>query len=219
MFTGLIEEIGVINRIDRNSHGANLTISAREILDGTRIGDSIAVNGVCLTVVRLMSNAFIAEAMAETLKLTTLDFLRIGDRVNLERALQIGQRLGGHLVSGHVDGIGELIERRKVGFAWEITLTVPNGLERYIAKKGSLTLDGTSLTVIDVEGNKVKVGLIPHTAEVTILGDKRPGDKVNIEVDLLARYLEKLFLDNGVKGTNNNQGLTLEFLASKGFIK
>ncbi|WP_338835810.1 riboflavin synthase [Neomoorella thermoacetica] len=217
MFTGLIEEIGSIRRIVTVPQGARLTISAREVLAGTRRGDSIAVNGACLTVVDVEPEALVAEVMAETLRVTTLGSLRAGDRVNLERALRLGERLGGHLVSGHIDGVGEIKSRRQVGIAWELTLAVPVGLERYIAPKGSLALDGTSLTVITVTGNQVTVGLIPHTARNTILGDKGPGDRVNIEVDLLARYLERLL--NPPVEEPARQGLTLEFLASQGFLK
>lgn len=217
MFTGLIEEIGSIRRVDNAPQGARLTISAREVLAGTRRGDSIAVNGACLTVVDLEPEALVAEVMAETLRVTTLGSLKAGDRVNLERAMRLGDRLGGHLVSGHIDGVGEIKSRRQAGIARELTLAVPAGLERYIAPKGSLALDGTSLTVITVTGNLVTVGLIPHTARNTILGDKGPGDRVNIEVDLLARYLERLL--NPPAGEPARQGLTLEFLASRGFLK
>lgn len=217
MFTGLIEEIGAVQRIERSSQAARLTIAARKVLTGTRLGDSIAVNGACLTVVELQPAALVAEVMAETLRVTTLGSLRAGDRVNLERALQLGDRLGGHLVSGHVDAVGEITARHKAGIAWELTVLVPNGLERYMVPKGSVALDGTSLTVITLLGNQVVVGLIPHTAQSTILGTKEPGDKVNIEVDLLARYLERLLVPLEVKQPRN--GLTLELLASHGFIK
>ncbi|GEA15098.1 MAG: riboflavin synthase [Moorella sp. (in: firmicutes)] len=216
MFTGLVEEIGVVRRVETVGQGARLTIAARKVLSGTRRGDSIAVNGACLTVVELTPAALVAEVMAETLRVTTLGSLKAGDQVNLERALQLGERLGGHLVSGHVDGVGEIKTKRQTGIAWELAVAVPPGLERYIAPKGSLALDGTSLTVITVDGNMVTVGIIPHTARHTILGTKGPGDKVNIEVDLLARYLERLL--TGPQEETGRKGLTVEFLAANGFI-
>ncbi|MBE3573207.1 MAG: riboflavin synthase [Moorella humiferrea] len=216
MFTGLVEEIGVVRRVEAAPMGARLTIAVKEIIAGTRVGDSIAVNGACLTVVELMPAAIVAEVMAETLRVTNLGSLKPGDKVNLERALRLGDRLGGHLVSGHVDGVGEIKSKRRVGIAWEMEVAVPAGLERYIAPKGSLALDGTSLTVIDIKGNKVAVGLIPHTAAHTILGVKGPGDKVNVEVDMLARYLERLLARTPKEG--GGEGLTWEFLAANGFI-
>ncbi|MDN5344970.1 MAG: riboflavin synthase [Clostridia bacterium] len=216
MFTGLVEEIGRVERVEVKPRGASLTIAATRVLEGTRIGDSIAVNGACLTVVALKPAALVAEVMAETLRVTTLGSLKAGDRVNLERALRLGDRLGGHLVSGHIDGVGEIKGRRQAGIAWELVVTVPPGLERYIAPKGSLALDGTSLTVIAVEGSLVTVGIIPHTAGHTILGWKGPGDRVNIEVDLLARYLERLL--KGPAEEPPRDGLTLEFLAANGFV-
>nr|WP_277998845.1 riboflavin synthase [Moorella sulfitireducens] len=212
----MVEEIGVVRRVEAVALGARLTIAAREVLAGTRRGDSIAVNGACLTVVDLTPAALVAEVMAETLRVTTLGSLKPGDRVNLERALQLGERLGGHLVSGHVDGVGEIKTKRQAGIAWELEVVVPPGLERYIVPKGSLALDGTSLTVITAEGSMVTVGLIPHTARHTILGAKGPGDRVNVEVDLLARYLERLL--TRPREEKGREGLTVEFLAANGFI-
>lgn len=217
MFTGLVEEIGTVHRIETSSEGARLTIAARKVLEGSRLGDSIAVNGVCLTVVDLQASALVAEVMAETLRVTNLGNLQAGDRVNLERALQLGQRLGGHLVSGHIDAVAEITARRKVGIAWELTLAIPAGLERYIAPKGSVCLDGTSLTVITQKGNELVVGLIPHTARNTILGAKGPGARVNLEVDLLARYLEKLLAPAPARQPRS--GLNLELLAAQGYLE
>ena len=217
MFTGLVEEIGTVRDIATVSQGARLTIAARTVLEGTRRGDSIAVNGACLTVVDLPPASLVAEVMAETLRVTALGSVRVGDRGNLERALQLGERLGGHLVSGHIDGVGEIKARQQAGIAWELTLNVPAGLTRYIAPKGSLAVDGTSLTVIGVKGDQVTIGLIPHTARNTILGGKGPGDRVNIEVDLLARYLERLLIPP--QEEPDRKGLTLEFLAAQGFLK
>lgn len=217
MFTGLVEEIGTVRRIVTSSQGARITVAARKVLEGSRTGDSIAVNGVCLTVVELQTSALVAEVMAETLRVTNLGYLQAGDRVNLERALQLGQRLGGHLVSGHIDAVAEITARRKVGIAWELTLAIPAGLERYITPKGSVCLDGTSLTVISQQGNELVVGLIPHTAHNTVLGEKGPGARVNLEVDLLARYLEKLLAP--APAQQSRSGLSLEVLVAQGFLK
>jgi len=216
LFTGLIEAVGTVERIEPRPQGARLTVATREVLDGTSKGDSIAVNGACLTVVELKPTALVAEVMAATLRVTTLGSLRTGDRVNLERALQMGARLGGHLVSGHVDGVGEIKARRQEGIAIELEIAVPAGLERYIAPKGSLALDGTSLTVISVNGNLVTVGLIPHTAGHTVLGSRGAGDRVNIEVDMLARYLERLL--SSPSEDRVDSGLTTAFLAAHGYM-
>ncbi len=217
MFTGLVEEIGTVRSVKSDPQGARLGIAAREVLEGTRLGDSIAVNGVCLTVVELQPTAITAEVMHETLKVSNLSFLRVGDKVNLERALRLDARLGGHLVSGHIDAVGEIIAKRKIGIAWELTVSVPAELGRYIAPKGSITLDGTSLTVISSQEGQLVVGLIPHTAQNTILGIKDPGAKVNIEVDLLARYLERLLTSS--KPEQSQGSITWESLASYGYLK
>lgn len=217
LFTGLVEEIGTVRSVEPGPQGARLNVAAREVLDGTSLGDSIAVNGVCLTVVELQPAALVAEVMLETLRVTNLGSLRAGDKVNLERALQLGGRLGGHLVSGHIDAVGEITARRKVGIAWELTVSIPLGLERYVAPKGSVALDGTSLTVITIRGNQFVVGLIPHTAQNTVLGAKEPGAKVNVEVDLLSRYLERLLAS--AEPEQPRSGITLESLTSHGFIK
>lgn len=215
MFTGIIEEIGRVRNLEIGGQGARLTLGARKVLEGTKIGDSIAVNGVCLTIVELLPEGFTVEVMAETLRVTNLGRLLPGEGVNLERALRLGDRLGGHLVSGHVDGVVRILERRKVGIAEEIILSLPESLSRYVVPKGSVALDGTSLTVIESGGDSFRVGLIPHTLEVTVLGSKREGAEVNIEVDLLARYLEGLL---GSRVRDQQEGLTWEFLASHGFI-
>lgn len=215
MFTGIIEEIGRVRNLEIGGQGARLTLGARKVLEGTKIGDSIAVNGVCLTVVELLPEGFTVEVMAETLRVTNLGRLLPGEGVNLERALRLGDRLGGHLVSGHVDGVVRILERRKVGIAEEITLSLPESLSRYVVPKGSVALDGTSLTVIESGGDRFRVGLIPHTLQETVLGFKREGAEINIEVDLLARYLERLLYS---RETGQREGLSWEFLASHGFI-
>ncbi|MDN5348039.1 MAG: riboflavin synthase [Clostridia bacterium] len=217
MFTGLIEEIGVVIKIVAASHAARIQIAAETVLEGTRIGHSIAVNGACLTVVELGKNYFIAEAMAETLNSTTLGTLRPRDRVNLERALRLGDRLGGHLVSGHVDGVGVIRRRERIGPALELTIEGPAALAPYIARKGSIAVDGTSLTVIDVEESTFRVGIVPHTLKQTILGEKNTGAEVNLEVDILSRYLERL-LNKTKTGPAQEPSITVDFLAAHGFV-
>lgn len=221
MFTGIIEEIGRVREVELYGLGARLVIQAQKVLEGTKVGDSIAVNGACLTVVELKRGAFVAEVMEETLRVTNLGRLKVGEGVNLERALRWGDRLGGHLVSGHVDGVGRILERRSVGQAQEITVSLPEHLRRYVVPKGSIALDGTSLTVIERRESTFKVGLIPHTLQATVLGFKGVGEEVNIEVDLIARYLEGLCGLEGLPGKikqSNGAELTWEFLTEHGFI-
>ncbi|MCG0276913.1 MAG: riboflavin synthase [Thermanaeromonas sp.] len=221
MFTGIIEEIGRVREVEVYFLGARLVIQAQKVLEGTKVGDSIAVNGACLTVVEIKKGAFVAEVMEETLKVTNLGRLKVGESVNLERALRWGDRMGGHLVSGHVDGVGRILGRRPVGRAQEITVSLPEHLKRYVVPKGSIALDGTSLTVIERRDSTFKVGLIPHTLHTTILGSKGVGEEVNIEVDLIARYLEGLC---GLEAVSSKieqareRGITLEFLSRYGFI-
>ncbi|MGI9952346.1 riboflavin synthase [Moorellaceae bacterium AZ2] len=215
MFTGIVEEIGKVRDLEVRGEGARLVLGAQKVLAGTKIGDSMAVNGVCLTVVELLADGLVVEMMAETLRVTNLGRLRPGEGVNLERALRLGDRLGGHLVSGHVDGVVRILERRKVGIAEEIVLNLPQNLSPYVVPKGSVALDGTSLTVITCSGDSFSVGLIPHTLKETVLGFKRIGDEVNIEVDWLARYLERLLQ---ARTLERPEGLSLEFLSRHGFI-
>lgn len=190
MFTGLVEETGVILKRQEGSL-LRLRIGAKRVLEGTRLGDSIAVNGVCLTVVDLDEEGFFVELTQETLRRTAGPW-RVGQRVNLERALRVGDRLGGHFVTGHVDGVAQVVSiRREIG-AWDVWLEAPLPLARYIAPKGSVALDGVSLTVAGVEGCRFFVTLIPHTLEVTTLAEWTEGQGVNLEVDLIARYLERL---------------------------
>ncbi len=191
MFTGLVEEVGTVLRLVRRGEGAHLFVRAAAVLEGTRVGDSIAVDGACLTVVSLDDSAFAVDCMAETLSHTTLGRLRPGDRVNLERALALGDRLGGHLVLGHVDAVGEVRSVRTRGIAWEVRVGLPAALAAYVAPKGSVAIDGISLTVTDVSADEFGVGVIPHTLSATTLASIAPGCLVNLEADVLARYVRQ----------------------------
>ncbi len=192
MFTGIVEGTGVVRQIVTRERSARLTVEAGRFLDGARVGDSIAVNGVCLTVARVAGQAFDADLSAETLRRTTLGRLRPGVAVNLERPVALGDRLGGHLVQGHVDGVGTVRARRRDGDAWWVEIAAPPGVMRYVVEKGSIAVDGVSLTVAQVAGDRFTVCLIPHTCAVTTLGTLAPGRQVNLEVDVLARYIERL---------------------------
>lgn len=193
MFTGIVQAIGHIARIEARGGDSRLVIGAASLdLSDVAIGDSIAVGGVCLTAVALDGATFAADVSVETLSRTTLGTLREGAPVNLEKALRLADRLGGHLVSGHVDGVGRVIAVTPEARSQRWTFEVPRELARYIAAKGSVCIDGVSLTVNEVDGARFGVNLIPHTLEVTTFGERRVGDAVNIEVDLVARYVERL---------------------------
>ena len=225
MFTGIIEEIGTVRSIRGGGSGVVLDIEASKVLEGTATGDSIAVNGVCLTVTP-GSGHFTADAMPETLRRTSLGGLRPGSKVNLERAMACGGRFGGHLVSGHVDACGRVADLVRDGIALVMRVSVPSDVLRYVARKGSVTLDGVSLTVASVSDadSSFTVSLIPHTMASTTLHLLKPGSPVNVEVDMLARYVERLLaagdaapasaqVDSGSAGG----GLTEEFLKKYGF--
>ncbi|MFZ5596233.1 MAG: riboflavin synthase [Bacillota bacterium] len=217
MFTGLVEELGVVRGIARGADSARIHIEARKIVEDMKIGDSIAVNGVCLTSVEFDRSHFIADVMAETLARTNLAGLKPGDRVNLERALRLGDRLGGHMVSGHIDGVGIIKRREKYDIATLITITAPASVMRYIIKKGSVAIDGTSLTVVDFGGDWFQVSLIPHTARMTTLGFKKVGDGVNLEGDIVGKYIERLVYGENSKEETKRGGISLEFLVQNGF--
>jgi riboflavin synthase len=198
MFTGIVETTGRVTALETHAGDRRLAIDAKIFADhGLTPGDSVAVNGVCLTASRLAPDGFFADVSAQTLACTTLGALQVGDRVNLERALTPSTALGGHLVSGHVDGTGSLLARRDDARSVIFDFTVPAALTRYVAVKGSICVDGVSLTVNQVDGQRFGVNVIPHTLEVTTLGELVPGRSVNLEVDLIARYLERLLEARG----------------------
>jgi riboflavin synthase len=192
MFTGIVEVIGRVAAVTEVADGRRVAIEAKEYFRGAKLGDSISVNGVCLTAVKLSADRFTADLSSETLRATTAGRWKAGTRVNLEQALKASSRLGGHFVSGHVDGVGKLVKSREAGDGRSMQFEAPKPLARYIARKGSIGVDGVSLTVNAVAGNRFDLMIIPHTLSHTTLGDLKPGDAVNLEVDLIARYLERL---------------------------
>jgi riboflavin synthase len=219
MFTGLIEEVGVVRRLEKSRDGGRLTVQARKVLEGTRLGDSIAVSGACLTVVELATDGFTVDCMPETISLTTLGRARAGKPVNLERSLVLGGRLGGHLVLGHVDGVAQVVSVLRKGSAHEVTFTLPEAVASYVAPKGSVAIDGVSLTVMRVGKETFEIGIIPHTLEETTLVNVQPGMLVNIEADVLARYVQRVVQsgDSAGSGGGTGGGLTEELLREKGF--
>ena len=231
MFTGIVEELGEILGRRHSNDSALLYIRGKKILEDLKIGDSVSVNGVCLTAAKITHEAFYADVMPETMRRSNLEDLKVGDKVNLERALLAGGRLGGHFVSGHIDGTGELLWERKEGNALVKSFSGPDDVLRYVVVKGSIAVDGVSLTVVDVDETSFQVSLIPHTLKETTLFYRKRGDRVNLEADMLGKYLEKFltpFLQkNGLQppqgrrqGGNEprSQGVTASFLAENGFI-
>ncbi|MCM3717536.1 riboflavin synthase [Fictibacillus phosphorivorans] len=216
MFTGIIEELGTIKSINKGNETIVLTIAAEKVLQDVHLGDSIAVNGVCLTVTSFRSNQFTVDVMPETFRSSTLKLLNNRDLVNLERAMAAGGRFGGHFVSGHVDGTGEIVEKRPEKNAIYYTISLPDHLMKYFMLKGSVCVDGTSLTVFDVTNHTITVSLIPHTADHTILGKKTTGDLVNIECDMLAKYVARM-LSPEKEETKQKSKMSLEFLQEHGF--
>jgi riboflavin synthase len=215
IFTGLIIEVGRVRQIKRRDDGAFLMIEARKVLEGTRIGDSISINGVDLTVIEMSSDAFSSDASLETLKRSTLGELSVGNRVNLERALAVGERLGGHMVQGHVDGTGQLVSVTPEGNAYRMRFRFARELGRYIAMKGSITVDGISLTVAGLGDDWFEVAIIPHTWRETTLSDLKSGGRVNLEVDVLAKYVERLMLNQQTPDAKTE--LTVEYLTERGY--
>lgn len=218
MFTGIVEAVGTIARLEPRGSDLRVTVaSGRLDLVDVKLGDSIAVNGICLTAVALPGGAFVADVSAETLARSTFSALQPGSRVNLEKALTPTTRLGGHLVSGHVDGIGEIVGRQNEGCSVRFRIKAPDELARYIAVKGSITVDGISLTVNGVDGTVFELNLVPHTLQETTLHAFTSGQRVNLEVDLIARYLERLLLGEAAARPAGG-GISEAFLAEHGFL-
>ena len=216
MFTGIVEEIGTVRRVTSGASDGCIDIQAKTVLEGTRIGDSIAVNGVCLTVTAFHSDGFTADVMPETLRRSNLGALRSGDPVDLERAMAADGRFGGHMVSGHIDGVGTVVSLRHEGIATWVTISAPPDILRLIVEKGSIAIDGISLTVAAVTDSDFSVSLIPHTGSQTILLQKKPGSKVNLENDIVGKYVARLLSPASPQQTPQSR-VTLEFLREHGF--
>jgi riboflavin synthase len=216
MFTGLIEEIGKIESVVKSAKSASLTIKAKKVLEGVQLGDSISTNGVCLTVTSFDSGRFSVDVMAETMRRSNFRYLTPGDEVNLERALSLGERLGGHMVSGHIDGVGTIESYEKEDNAIWAEIAAPPELLKYIVQKGSIAIDGVSLTVAYVDDSVFKVSIIPHTKDVTTLLRKKKGSQVNLEYDMIGKYIEKFIGGRTEKPTKKN--IDMGFLSENGFV-
>ncbi|KAB3528798.1 riboflavin synthase [Alkaliphilus serpentinus] len=216
MFTGIIEEIGKIKSLSKSGDGASIVVEAKKVLEDVKLGDSISTNGVCLTVNQFNSNSFRVDVMAETMRRSNLRSLKVGSRVNLERAVAVGTRLGGHIVSGHIDDVGIIQEYEKEDNAVWITVQPSRELLKYIINKGSIAIDGVSLTVAYVDDRIFKVSIIPHTKDETTLIEKGVGQLVNLECDMIVKYIEKLINHKDDK-ENGKKDITMEFLAKHGF--
>lgn len=212
MFTGIVEEIGTIKEFAKSGNSALIVVECKKILENTQVGESIAIDGVCQTVTKFDASSFSAQVSSETLKVTTFANLKKGDKVNLERALSVNGRFGGHIVTGHIDGLAKVKNIQKLSEFYNIKFEIPQDLARYVAKKGSVTLNGISLTVADISGNEFSVAVIPHTFTNTTLNYLKTGDFVNFEVDILAKYVEKIL------STGNNRAIDENFLKENGFF-
>lgn len=219
MFTGIIQAVGEIAQMEPSGGDMRLRIHTGKLpLDDVQLGDSICTNGVCLTATQLPGDGYWADVSIETLNFTTLGDLKPGNRVNLEKSLTPQSRLGGHIVSGHVDGVGEVVSLTEDARSIRVVLRAPDTLAKYIAHKGSICVDGTSLTVNAVNGAEFDLNIIPQTMAETVFGQYAPGSKVNLEVDVIARYLERLVQGDGAAKAHGQEGLTLDTLASNGFL-
>lgn len=207
MFTGIIEEIGEISSITKST----ITIKSKTVLEDAKLGDSIAVNGVCLTIVNLKKDEFTANVSEETFKITNFSELKSGDFVNLERALSLSSRLGGHIVTGHIDTVGEIVSIIDKNEFYDLSVKFDKNFENYVVKKGSITINGISLTIAEINNNSVSVAIIPHTFNNTILNTLKSKDSVNIEFDILAKYVEKNL-------STKNNSITMNFLEENGFV-
>ncbi len=215
MFTGIIEELGKVKQVVSGDAWGQIEITGEKVLEGTRLGDSIAVNGVCLTVTRIQGKSFTADVMAETMRRSNLGSLKLGDMVNLERAMAADGRFGGHMVSGHIDGTGVICKMNQEGNAVWVTVDAPEDIMRLIVEKGSIAIDGISLTVAKEAAGAFQVSIIPHTGEETTLLKKKAGDVVNLENDIVGKYVDKLIRNE--QEEEKSQGLTLDFLKQHGF--
>ncbi len=219
MFTGIVEELGVLENVSGHSAASRLLIKANKVLEGVRLGDSIAVNGVCLTVTSFSSSHFTADVMPETLKQTNLGRLKRGEKLNLERAMRLGDRFGGHIVSGHVDGTGEIVSREPHANAVLFRIKTGPQLMKYMVPRGSVTVDGISLTLVDVTDTDFAISIIPHTLSHTNLQGKRTGDVVNLECDVIGKYVERLMSwKAGEHHEAKPAGLTMNVLLENGFL-
>lgn len=217
MFTGIVEAVGTLTAITPKGEDITISVNAGKLdMSDVKLGDSIAANGVCLTVVAFDSHSYSADLSLETLKKSGFADYKVGDKVNLEKAMLPTTRFGGHIVSGHVDGVGEIVERNQVGRAIEFWVAMPAELSKYVAEKGSMTVDGISLTVNDLRKNAFKLTIVPHTTQETTIDHFQVGRKVNLEVDVLARYLERL-LHGGHEEQPAESRITMEFLQQNGF--
>lgn len=218
MFTGLIEEIGTMEGSENGEKSMKLTIGAKKVLENVKLGDSISTNGVCLTVTSFTNSSFTVDVMPETMRKTNLGKLKKGSLVNLERALKVSDRLGGHIVSGHIDGTGTIKEYKDEDNATWLTVETSGNVIKYIIPKGSVAIDGTSLTVVDTDKNSFRVSLIPVTKEETVLLKKRPGDEVNLECDIIGKYIERFLTFNGDDEKQETSRIDMKFLADNGFL-
>ncbi|MFC0178902.1 riboflavin synthase [Thorsellia kenyensis] len=219
MFTGLIEEIGIVKGINFDGKQFKLAIAAKTVLEEVKLGDSIAINGICLTVTEYTEHSFVVDVMPQTQKSTTIKSLKINERVNLERALAANSRLGGHFVTGHVDSTGTIASIKPDANAIFIEIAMDAYYAKYLVPKGAITVDGISLTVFNVSNNRFSLSLIPHSSDKTTLTEKKIGDEINLEFDILAKYTEKLLRQslNSEQPTQKNTGVTLETLTKYGF--
>lgn len=217
MFTGIIQELGVVQLLNRRDNNYQLTVAAPPLIKELGVGDSIAVNGVCLTVVSFSDTTFTSDISPETARCSNLGFLKKGNRVNLETALTLSQKLGGHLITGHIDGIGALSSIFKQQDSYVITVKHDVQLNKYIAVKGSVAVDGVSLTIAQAEEDFFRVAIIPHTFAATIFQYKKVGDSVNVECDIISKYLERLLVYGGQIELKNKPGLDIDYLIKRGF--
>ncbi|RMH08592.1 MAG: riboflavin synthase [Nitrospirae bacterium] len=218
MFSGLVEEMGAVKTVDRTLGGTKLSVLASVVLEDLRVGDSVNVSGVCVTAVHVDEEGFSIDLSTETLKKTTLGLLQVGDPVNLERALKLHERIGGHLVTGHVDGVGVIRTRRQEENTILMTIEAPSELLRYCLPKGSITVDGVSLTINAVTEKAFDVAIIPHTAQVTTLGLKGPGEQVNLETDLIGKYVERLLQGSGYGSPKAPPVIDRDYLQQRGLL-